>query len=155
MAKHGARSHVKTILTTMLAAALLWTASAMAQDYGSARRTVEIRFVRADNKKADETEEALADILPLLRQNLRFTRYRLISRRTVALSEGQRIPLAYGYTLNFSNVQSQALTVHIFRQQQMLLRTRLRLKSRRPVLLGGFPHAGDSTLIAVLKLMED
>ena len=96
--------------------------------------------------------DGLADVLPLLRGNLGFSDYRLVSSRRMILAEGAAAELGDGLRLQVRDIGARHCTLHISRGAQELLSTRLRLAPGRPLVLGGFP-AGDGarTLMVVIS----
>jgi len=94
----------------------------------------------------------LDDVLPLLRGNLGFSDYRLVSSRRLIIAEGAAAELGDGLRLQIRDIGARHCTIYIFRGAQELLSTRLRLAPGRPLVLGGFP-AGDGarTLMVVIS----
>lgn len=88
--------------------------------------------------------KALSDILPLLRGNLGFSNYQLISQRRMTVEDGAAADLGEDLTLEIGNIGAKHCTIRISRQGQELISTRVRLAPGRPLVLGGFP-AGDGS----------
>ena len=113
---------------------------------------VRIRFIAASPTGDPPSPRGpFQDLLPLLR-NLRFKSFESVTDTTVPLRAGATARLRYGYTVEFTTVDATMATVRVVRNRKALLSTRLRLVPGKPVLLGGFPHQGDSRLIIVLTL---
>jgi hypothetical protein len=132
---------------------LLMTSAVQAQE--TAAPTLLIRLVQASNSGGQGDDAALADVLPVLRNNLRFSVYKLLDSRRHALRHDFSLTLAQQFRIAGIEVAGSELTVQVFRGSEELLRTRLRLRPDRPVILGGFTHGDDVTLILVLKLLSE
>ena len=111
---------------------------------------VKVRLVLAEQRQEAVEDDELADITPLLRQNLRYNTYRLLQAETVTPRSGLALTLRHDLTLTFLQVSGNALSVRISRDDQPLVNTRLTLRPNHPVVLGGFPHTDQSVLIIIL-----
>lgn len=151
-AKSNAFSQRLRQLIFFLSAAVLLAgaATAGAQGRPAQHRTIKVRLLLADNS-GESSSEDLNDILPLLKKNLRFNSYRLVSQRTTQ-ARASTLDLPFAYKLQYTDVDLPSVTVSISRKAKTLLRTRLYLRPGRPVLVGGFQHGRDSTVILVLEL---
>ena len=134
----------------LAAVLVLGSASAHAQQAGVLR----VRLVTASNDEGT-AGPGLEDVLPLLKKNLRFASYRLVSEKRAALTNGLTMSLGLGYHLTVDEVAGQTLTVQVNRQTTKLVRTRLLLQPDRPVILGGFQHGENKTLIVIVNLVRD
>ncbi len=114
-------------------------------------RKLAVRLLTADNQGPGSTA-GIQDVLPLLQQNLRFRFYSLASSRTVSVRQGVQSHLGRGLNLTIGSVEGDALTVEILRKKRRLLRTRLKLRPGKPIILGGIPGEDGLTLIVVLSL---
>ncbi|NOY83025.1 MAG: hypothetical protein GXP31_18660 [Kiritimatiellaeota bacterium] len=115
-----------------------------------------VRLVAVENDGGDAVRagasEKLADILPLLRDNLRFRNYRLIFSRKLTLREGAVAELPGGLRMVLYEVRGTEFRVRVGRDRDRLIEARMRLRRGKPVILGGLPADGPGTLLLVLLL---
>ena len=128
-----------TVLTPVIAAAQQGT------DTG-----VTVRLVVAENAQGAKEDPALADVLPVLKETLRFTSYRLLAKRQLEARENAQANLGKQLSLTLTDVAGTAFTAHVKRGAKVVVKTRLNLVPGKPVLVGGLPGEGDSRLIVIL-----
>ncbi len=116
--------------------------------------TLLVRLVAAGNGGVARNPSSgkLADILPLLRDNLRFQNYRLIFSRNVVLREGAVVELTGGLRMVLYEVRGAEFRVRVQKGRDRLVETRLRLRRGKPVILGGWPADGLGKLLLVLLI---
>ena len=132
---------------------LILSLAGAAEAAGEENNILSVRLVAAEKADSPANDSALKDVLPLLQKNLKFDSYRLVTTRKQPLRPQTRVTLDFGYEVRLTDVSAQTATVKMFRKRQALLSTRLRLKTGHPVILGGFQHDDDTTLIVVLTLL--
>jgi len=113
---------------------------------------LDIRLVAADDS-GKSNDPRLADLLPLLGGNLKFSSFALIARKNVSLQPADGISLGKGYSLALSDVAGDSVRIQVTHGRTKLLETKLRLRPGRPVLVGGFPDDG-KTLIIVITMRD-
>ncbi len=125
--------------------------SAVAQRQG----ILNVRLVRvAESEEVGSVDQGLEDVLPLLRANLRYSDYLLVEDRNLKLRPGVEQELPEGFRVYVSDIDSMIMTVSIDRHQHSLLRTRLKLRVGRPLVVGPFRDPEGNTgyiLIFTLK----
>lgn len=113
------------------------------------------RLVRvSESAELGRLDPGLEDVMPLLRANLRYSDYRLIEDRDLKLRPGVEREFPGGFRVFVSDIDKLIMTVSVDRHQQSLLRTRLRLRVGRPLVVGPFRDPGGSggfILIFTLK----
>ena len=132
----------------------LWPVLGTAQEWRKPARApvLLVRVVAAGKDAGPAATSELSDILPLLRENLRFQSYRLLCSRRVVLREGNKVDLTGGLRMVFSEVRGVDFRVRVEKGKGRLIETRLRLRPGKPVILGGLPADGAGTLLLVLQL---
>ena len=113
---------------------------------------VRVRLVQASHGPAPEQTEALRDVLPLLRRNLRFQSYQLLSDRRFTARTAKQVQLGRDFSLTVTSVSERTLGVSVASGQRRLLSTRAHLVPNKPLLLGGFPDRKGRTHIIILSL---
>lgn len=129
-------------------AMILLFVSAMA-GAAHAQTTIRVRLLEADNSAMPSTPE-LQDVLPLLRENLRFQSYRLLASRDAAATAGTRVALAHDLNLTVTESNTERQSVQVHHLDRLLLETKLRLTPGKPIILGGFPSRDGGSLIIVI-----
>ena len=109
--------------------------------------SLNIRVIQASNNGQGISGD-IADIQPLLKSNLPFSRFDLLGAQTTALPASGQVQLAGGFTLKCSGPQNN-LSVELSRNGRALLSTVLALQAGKPVILGGVP-SGENKLLVVL-----
>jgi len=138
-----------TIHVAALAAAILALAGPMALAQGDA---VLVRLVAADNSEAGDGNGELADVLPLLKDNLRFKSYQLLASGKVATGGTQPTAVGLGYSILVTKQGANTFSVDVSKGGRSLVKTRVILAPRQPVMLGGFPYNDDGKVIVVVSL---
>lgn len=140
----------RTMLMAVVLFALAWLPVA-AQDSDR----LSIRMVTAGQGEPVEDPQ-LKDVLPLLRNTLRFSSFTLVRKSTIRLADDAAASLPKGYDLSLSQVDRQDNTVTVTvtqgKRKKKLLETRLRLRLDRPVIVGGFDDPEGTKTIIILKL---
>lgn len=113
-------------------------------------QVVTVRLVVAENTQSAKEDPALADVLPVLKENLRFRSYRLLSTRQLQARENAEATLGKKLSLTLTDVAGTSFTARVKRDTTVVVQTRLNLVPGRPVLVGGLPSEGDSRLIVIL-----
>lgn len=127
-------------LMVLLAAGL--TVSA----HGATR--VDVRLVRAYHGWGVSRE--LRDVADLLRGNLPYTAFEMLSRASVPIpNRGQNANLSHGLSIHVSG-NHERLSVLVQRQRATLLRAVVGLRPNVPIILGGFPDKEDRLLIVLV-----
>ncbi len=143
-----------TLLLSLAAFAFAWTAPTLTATAEEAAVRISARLVAASNRPPREkpapASADLADVLPLVQENLRFTSYELVCKRTFPVVDGMRVKLDRDLTLLMSEVKRRQCTVQVERRARALVTTRLRFEPGHPVVLGGFPDTDGTTLVIVL-----
>ncbi len=124
----------------LLAAALL---PAAAQE----RVTLSIRLVRAG--QLGGIDPRLNDVAALMRGNMAFSSFQLVESKTVALPASAPLVFARHYTMILRG-PAQDLDIAVTRGRSALLRTRVKLNSKAPLVLGGITTR-NGTLMFVLN----
>jgi hypothetical protein len=107
-----------------------------------------IRLVEANSRRGG-MGPGLEDVAGLLRENLPFNTFRLVSSGALRLpARGSTADLGSGLAVTCSGSQRN-LSVTVTRGRRPLLRTTVALRDDRPWILGGFP-GGDGKLIVIL-----
>jgi len=134
-----------------LALVVVWALAglAWAEDVPS----MSVRTVTASQGKAVE-DERLEDVLPLLKETLRFSSFELDGEYELAMTEGSQIALTDGYVLSLKQVQGKTATVNVTRKKKRIIQTRLSLRKDKPVIVGGFDAPGGGKSIIILKLIS-
>ena len=129
----------------------LWL-TAGATDASMVPMRISARLIAASDAPVAEAGSELADLLPLLKDNLKFNSFRLICRRNFVAMEDLRVKLDEGMSLVISQIKKETGTFQVERRGKILLNTRLRLEAGRPVVLvlAGFTNESGATLILVL-----
>ena len=110
--------------------------------------SVGIRFVRAHH--GDSVSPALRDVERLLRSNLPYRGFELLSRTSMALPvRGQSSGLARGFRIS-CNGDAGRLSVRVDRGDATLLNVAVALRPGTPVILGGFPDGADRLLLVLV-----
>lgn len=135
--------------TVVTAALLFLTATTVVAQQGGPR-AVTVRLVVAENKQGAKEDAALADVLPLLKENLRFTSYRLLSTHQLQAREKAQANLGKQLSLTLTDVAGTTFMARVKRGAKVVVQTRLNLVPGKPVLVGGLPGEGDSRLIVIL-----
>jgi len=117
-----------------------------------AGRDLTLRLLVAGQDNATTDTAGLQDVLPTLRDSLRFASYRLVSTRTVSARPGAKADLGLDLSLTLTAVDGDIVTVDVLRGDRRLLQTKLRLLPDKPVILGGFPADGGGTHILVITV---
>ena len=117
---------------------------------GAQTNAVTVRLVVAENVRSAEEDKGLADVLPLLKENLRFSSYRLLSKRNLQAGENAETSLGEQLSLTLTDVSGNTFMARVKRGKNVLLQTRLNLAPGRPVLVGGLPGEGSSKLIIII-----
>lgn len=129
----------------MVLGLLIMLAGAQAAE---AVNAVDIRFVRAHQQGG--VSSGLGDVADMLRSNLPYSGFALLSRSNVGLpSGGQTTGLAKGYSIRCSG-GADRLSVQVKRGDAQVLNVAVTLREGVPVILGGFPDGSDRLLL-VLK----
>ncbi|MFA4943326.1 MAG: hypothetical protein WC789_01335 [Lentisphaeria bacterium] len=122
-----------------------------AQDRAAAEIRVRLLHATTGGDAPGDHAE-LADLLPVLRANLKADAFRLLAARDVTPTAGQRVALGSGLVLTFTEATPDGLcSVILERQQKAILTTRVRLRPGKPVILGGIPHPAGGSLLVVLS----
>lgn len=124
--RHGHRTWVAGILLMALVAPVL-------------AESVSVRLVEASNAKG-QSSAGLRDVVGILKNNLRYSRYVLLASGTMRLPKGGTQGLG-GYVVTCSG-SSASLTITVKRGKKALINTQVRLVPGRPLILGGFPASG-------------
>ena len=111
-----------------------------------------VRTVTASETPVKE-DPRLKDVLPLLKTTLRFSGFVLNGETTMPMSEGRKAMLPNGYVLTLSQVEGNKATVDVTQKRKRLLQTRLTLRRKRPVVVGGFDSPDGGKTIIILKLV--
>ena len=112
---------------------------------------VQIRVISAGNGSPQEKTDGITDVLPFLKENLRYSSYRLLSTRTVTPAENLRVSLDSGLTLTFRELRGHTCTVSLERRGQPVVTTRVNLLPGRPIIAGPVPEPGGAVLLTVLN----
>lgn len=125
----------------ILLAAILCAAPAFA---GS---SVSIRLVQADNSGSG-VGGGLDDVSELLKSNLPFNSFKLVSSGSVQLPAGGSAGLGQGFAAQCKGSQD-SMQITVTRGGKKVLDTKVGLQDDVPLILGGFP-AGSGKLMLVL-----
>ena len=140
---------------TVLSAAVMLMTVTRADAQGRRAPVLLLRLIEASEQGETAQDDALADVLPVLKRNLGFDAYRLLSARKQPLTGNFSLVLADGYRLSATEVDGAEMTLKLARERERILETRLRLRPGRPVILGGFPYENHNRkLIIILKLVD-
>jgi hypothetical protein len=132
---------------------MVWAVLAVAAAASTAEAArLDLRLVEASTSEQD-SDRRLNDILPLLSGNLKFTSFALVGHKSVPFGPADTVDLGKDYSISLSDVDDSSVSVQITHRKQKLLKTRLRLRPERPVLMGAFPDGG-KTLIIVITLHD-
>ena len=109
---------------------------------------VDIRFVRAHREQS--VSPALRDVEGLLRSNLPYQGFELLSRTSMRLpARGQSAGLARGYRVRCDG-DARRLSVRVDRGDNTVLNVAVALRPGNPVILGGFPDGQDRLLLVLV-----
>jgi len=111
-----------------------------------------VRLVRA-LESADASsapDPALADVLPTLQETLRFRSYRLTAAKRTRVRNGLVLDLP-PLRLRFSEVQGNSFRLEVEQNGRPVLRSRVRLRPGRPVVVGGLPSDGGALLLVFVR----
>ena len=113
-----------------------------------------VRLVRVtESKEVGTVDPGLKDVLPLLKANLRYSSYHLVEDRNLKLKPGVQQELPDGFKVHVSDIDNMIMTVYIDRHMHSLLRTRLKLRVGRPLVVGPFRDPqGTSGYILIFTL---
>lgn len=111
---------------------------------------VTVRLISASKAAAKEDDAALADVLPALRDNLKFESFRLEATGKLVLEEGRSTALGTAFKVAVTAVAQENFTVTVNKNGKAVLKTRLKLVTGRPVIFGGFPGTNGEALIIVI-----
>ncbi|MCB1070427.1 MAG: hypothetical protein KDL31_08725 [Kiritimatiellae bacterium] len=133
-------------MKTKWLAGCLWLLLAVA---APAADQIHALMIEASNEPA-VIDRRLEKVEYKLRRVFGFPYYHFVAEQTVmAPSDGQvTVPLANGHRLILSG-KGLRVTVQWFKNDEILLTTKVSLNKGSPVVLGGVPH-GDGTLIVAL-----
>ena len=111
-----------------------------------AETSLSIRLVEASNTPG-ESSPALKDVLPVLKNSLPYSTYRLLGSGSAQLpAAGQTVKIGE-YSVRCQGAQEQ-LSITVTRGGQVMLTTQVRLRDRIPLILGGFTAgAGKHVLV--------
>lgn len=135
--------HSALLFCLIVAAFLTGSASAKAAN------DLPVRLVLAQQRDEPFASRGLRDVSKLLRQNLRYNSYRLLQEKTITPKSGSSVSLRKGLKLAFFQVNGNVMKVRILQKDQELVSTRLTLRPRHPLVLGGF-HAGDNGILIII-----
>jgi hypothetical protein len=133
-----------------LALALLVSGGGTMGVAGEAVPTITVSLVAGDNS-GQVSDPALKELLPLLTANLPLKTYRLLARKSTAVSEGAQVALDGGMKLILTELQGLAFAAKVRKGDQDLLQTRLTLRRDKPVVFGGIAGEGEAKLIIVVQ----
>ena len=117
----------------------------------TALQHVQIRVIAAGNSGPQEKNAGLTDVLPFLKETLRYSSYQLLSTRTVTPAENLRVSLDSGLTLAFRELRGRSCTVNLERRGQLVVTTRVNLLPGQPIIVGPVPEPGGTVLLTVLN----
>jgi len=107
-----------------------------------------IRLVEANNRGGGVAGE-LGDVAELLKGNLPFNTFRLISAKSMALPAGGEVELGRGFRASCEGPQ-RGLTIRVTRDRKPVLNTTVELADGTPLILGGFPIDGGKMILVLL-----
>lgn len=126
------------VLVTALA---VFTVSAVAGERAS------VRVVEATSGSRD-IDARLSDVASILK-NLSFTSYSVLGQESITLPSDGWVNLPAGFAIRFDG-DSSKLAVYVRQGGKALINTTATLGSK-PLILGGFPRAGQTILLVVKK----
>lgn len=110
--------------------------------------SVDIRFVRAFH--GNSVSPALRDVESLLRSNLPYRGFELLSRTSMSLpNRGQSARMARGFRVRCSG-DARRFSVRVNRGDDTALNVAVALREGKPVILGGFPDGEDRLLLVLV-----
>jgi hypothetical protein len=133
-------------LSWLAAVLLLWGQAV--QPAQAENNTLSIRLVRAS--QGSETDPQLRDVAALMRGNMAFSSFKLLESQTVALPASAPVKMGKNYKVALKG-PAENLEITVTRGLHVMLKTRVVLQGRVPLVLGGIP-AKDGTLLFVLNL---
>lgn len=133
-----------------LAAALLLWGLAVQPAQAEKNDLLSIRLVLAGQGSIVDSQ--LNDVAALVRGNLAFSSFRLLESQTVALPASAPVKMGKSYKVTLKG-PADNLEITVTRGLQVVLKTRVVLQGRAPLVLGGIP-AKDGTILFVLNLIH-
>ena len=137
-----------TTICLILGSSCLTAASAAV----SPTTRLQVRLLTAGHGRQSADTGGIQDVLPLLNRSLKFSAYRALATKDVPLEAGRQVRFDRDLTLTVGQNDGNALGVTIQRGTKRLLKTKLRLLPKKPIMLGGFPARDGRTLIIVLTI---
>ncbi|MDP6524620.1 MAG: hypothetical protein QGI24_09410 [Kiritimatiellia bacterium] len=109
-----------------------------------------IRLVEAYNEgSASSQGAALRDIESMLRRNLPYRNFRLVSSGSLSVPANGMVKLDRDVTVRCSGTLNN-MSVVLERKRKMALQTRVRLSPGRPFIVGGFPSERGKLLVVLV-----
>jgi hypothetical protein len=115
---------------------------------GFAGTALGIRLVEASNR-GKGVAQSLGNVAPLLRNNMPFDTYQLLTAKSVSLPANATMDMGYGLVVRCSGPQKN-LSVSVLRRGKTVLQSTVEVKDRSPVILGGFPAEGGKMILILL-----
>jgi hypothetical protein len=108
--------------------------------------SVSVRLVEASNTQG-ASSAALGDVVGILKNNLRYSRFTLLAAGSMRLPQGGTRALA-GYVVTCKGSE-KSLRITVKRGRGALINTTVQLARGRPLILGGFPSGGGKKIVFV------
>lgn len=113
-----------------------------------AESSLSIRLVQASNQAAG-VAGALGDVAELLKTNLPFDTFTLLSSKTLGLPAAGQVGLGNEFTVSCQGTQ-RSLSIRVSRGGEKVLDTTVSLQSGIPLILGGFPAKPGKMILILL-----
>lgn len=129
-----------------LAILILVAVASLATAAGKEPSLLSIRLVRAG--QGDGIDPQLQDVAALMRGTMAFSSFKLLDSKTVSLPASEPVLFAGNYKMTLKGA-AEDLDIGVTKGRNFLLKTRVKLRGKAPLVLGGIATR-DGTLLFVL-----